>query len=187
MNRKRAARDIIESTPNVRSLEMAWWKGPSGEWRPAAEAPERGNNRVLPWNAFEVGDQSILHTHSDLKTRAISTTSELRDTSPPLVASLTDLHFFVRASDIGVKWFHIASVDKNGKVTGYATYSVGKNFVGALDHLTKHSQQGQSLSSYLRSIRIHDELVKEDHLRVKLTPIQGYRYNVIERRFVKKE
>ena len=116
---------IVEAMPEIKTREMGWYrqKGKPGFMREAEEG--RGKIFVYPSPPRE-NEHAFAHTHPFYALRwAIST------------PSLGDLNYFLtkHVFGYGLKVWHIKTVDRHGKVTGYFSMRATKKLVNSPEEI----------------------------------------------------
>lgn len=142
--RERGVRGVIESTPEIADKEMSWYKPGPGKIREGHfKRFEKQVDSVLP----KKGDRSTLHTHPYNATIDVPEHLRVRFTSnlsPGDVLSLIKLAH----GNNPLRTSHVAAVDSNGKVMGYASYRLSKNLMKderALSYLITIAEHYDSL------------------------------------------
>lgn len=117
--RANIARDVVESTPDIATHEMAWFKGRAGEMRPGAGRRER--NEVSTLGMKSKDDHTFIHTH---------TVSNGKFLGRP---SIMDIFEFLKDIHMGkIKNFPIFATDKKGKEVGRVIMHADRRFVEAV-------------------------------------------------------
>ncbi len=184
----RSARQQIEGTPRIITHEMGWYKvtGKPGKMHDAVR--ERAPGGIKPTSAMEE-HRSFIHTHHEHGT----TKRVRRKLALPSHADLAHLLTLASAyvPHAKVKYFHIATVDRKGKVIGYTSIKfrkLTKAEESKADWLKRnYDQYGGPLGMHKGSPRYNEVLkflLDNKWIRLKFHPMPGYQF--VGGRFVKK-
>lgn len=180
ITRGRSAKSVIEGWPDVRTKEMEWYKtkGTRGELKQdvVLRTPDRSSSVYLSRPL-----KSSLHTHL-----------KLSQIDPPMAyPSPADIEniFLSIASEIRspgslTPTMHVASIDQNGKVTGYGSMRVTKRLV------SEYKNKNPELAGILEKIKQIKFRRKEDvsgyidlvgklkkfGLQLRATPMPGHKF-----------
>jgi hypothetical protein len=189
-------REAIEHWPDIKTLEMGWYKqkGKPGQMRRADEKRDWGSVLFL---REKEGDISTLHTHnikgwekipSKLVSQLLSRVSEqdICATVTGYIAGLRESAFSKNAPIIST--CHSAVLNSEGKVIGYCTLKLGRRLTGGdlVDLLEKSNNNGELLLKAIQAGDWNDlervkrstsallEKYRKKGLLIHNTPAPGY-------------
>ncbi len=184
----------IEQTRNIKTKEMAWYRSRLGEFRSAALKRESDKVSISP---PKKGDTSLIQTHPWSK-------KPERNNCMP---SFSDLRGWFQNLPNGIRYNHIAQLDKQGKAIGYSSFLATKTLLSHLERAKQLLPHAKLNPGELLFFRIIDkvsnrnpESIPEEKMRDLILdfsiknrffihhkkPFQGYHFNKNKRSFEKK-
>jgi len=195
MNIGISAKQRIEKTPQIASMEMSWYRRVSGELRPAAL--DRMPTCVASKSPTEI-DKMFIHTHCKVRARGWMRSSDL--------PSLRDINIFLRNFPRfpNLTTYVVAAIDYESRVKGYTFMRAGKKFMGLVNNMERMRKdtdlkgnerkyfqaklvmsQGEVMDKEIKKSRKTLKALSKAGMQVRFIPMPGYKF--IKDRFVKTE
>lgn len=194
----------ITTTPEINSKEMIWFKGKTGEVRPAATTREQF--RVFSDEPL-VDDKMVIHTHLIGQKENVSQMGPRRREMPESLPSCEDFLLFLERMDrFSMRTSVVVSIDTSGAVIGSTHVRATKRFVELAKTAEDYCYQGKkqrlrskkekfSYAKYLMEQAVNwgqtytrlmtaIKLFMDAGLQVRVCPAMGYEFDGMK--FVKK-
>ncbi|MDD5163191.1 MAG: hypothetical protein PHD95_03205 [Candidatus ainarchaeum sp.] len=181
----KTASQQIGETRDIARLEMSWAKFASTPGVLAPNAHSRKPGSVQSLLAMNPSQKSGVHTHLEVEQKNLG----LKAWG---LASPTDVKSMFRRLCMGINpTEHSVSINANGKVMGYVTFRLGKTY--RRDYFGKRmpkeildkfketfdsarGEQNASPKIQAAARRLLIWLIKKKHVKVRVTPMQGYKF-----------